>query len=187
MIELNKRIDLLCKLASYITENSEQWLDVKDRAAHANAWFTAQHIELALKNIVETFLQKVELENWASKYKLPTQPKLIGIVMAGNIPLVGFHDFLCGFICGHKLMIKLSSKDELLLPHLIAKLLEWEPTLAQDITIAERLNGCDAYIATGSNNTARYFEQYFGKWPNIIRKNRTSVAVLVGNETDGEL
>jgi hypothetical protein len=107
--------------------------------------------------------------------------------MAGNIPLVGFHDFLCGFVSGHRLLIRQSSKDDILLKYLILKLGEWEPEVLEQVTIAERLNNCDAYIATGSNNTARYFEQYFGKYPHIIRKNRTSVAILDGTETDEEL
>jgi hypothetical protein len=107
--------------------------------------------------------------------------------MAGNIPLVGFHDFLCGFLSGHTIFMKLSSKDEVLLRHLIEKLIEWEPEVAAQIHIADNLKNCDAYIATGSNNTARYFEQYFGKYPHIIRKNRTSVAILEGDETEDEL
>jgi hypothetical protein len=107
--------------------------------------------------------------------------------MAGNIPLVGFHDFLCGFISGHKLLLKLSSKDTVLMAHLIKKLSEWEPAVLRQVHTAEMLKGCDAYIATGTNNTARYFEQYFGKYPHIIRRNRTSVAVLDGTESDEEL
>ena len=83
--------------------------------------------------------------------------------MAGNIPLVGFHDFLCGFICGHKLLLKLSSKDNILLNNLIEQLYDWEPALKEEIKTTELLKGCDAYIATGSNNSARYFEQYFWK------------------------
>jgi len=127
------------------------------------------------------------LQQWVAQYTLPEKIKRVGIVMAGNIPLVGFHDFLCGFVAGHHLLIKLSSKDEVLLKHLIGKLTEWEPAVTEQVQIAERLNNCDAYIATGNNNTARYFEQYFGKYPHIIRKNRTSVAVLDGAETDEQL
>jgi hypothetical protein len=127
------------------------------------------------------------LENWTKQYPKIVSQKKVGMVMAGNIPLVGFHDFLCGFVSGHQLCLKLSSKDEVLLKHLIAKLTEWESEVANEVTIAEQIKNCDAYIATGSNNTSRYFEQYFGKYPHIIRKNRTSVAVLEGNETDEEL
>ncbi len=184
---LEKRIELLTQLGKYMLSDAPEWMDIQARAVSANAWFTPGHISLAINNIATEFLQKDKLETWAAGYLLPKQPKTIGIVMAGNIPLVGFHDFLCGFMSGHSLLIKLSSKDAVLLKHLIAKLAEWEPAVASQVQIAERLNNCDAYIATGSNNTARYFEQYFGKYPNIIRKNRTSVALLDGTETDDEL
>jgi len=186
-LNLKQRIDLLCKLGEYMKSSSDEWLDTQDRAVQANAWFTQPHISLAVNNIADCFLRKSELDNWISFYNLPQNVKTVGIVMAGNIPLVGFHDFLCGFISGHHLLLKLSSKDEVLLTHLIKKLEEWEPSVAGQVTISDRLNNCDAYIATGSNNTARYFEQYFGKYPNIIRRNRTSVAVLDGTETDDEL
>ncbi len=184
---VDRRIDLLCNLGGYMSMNGEDWQQAQLKAERANAWFTASHIALAAQNIVDQFLQREKLQQWIGKYKLPDHAKTVGIVTAGNIPLVGFHDFLCGFITGHKLLLKLSSKDEVLITHLISKLFEWEPALSQQIKIAERLNNCDAYIATGSNNTARYFEQYFGKYPHIIRKNRTSVAILDGSETDEDL
>ena len=107
--------------------------------------------------------------------------------MAGNIPLVGFHDFLCVFVSGYKQTIKPSSKDSILIKHLVGKLTEWNETVNEYVQFAENLKGCDAYIATGSNNSSRYFDFYFGKYPNIIRKNRTSVAVLDGNETEDDL
>ena len=187
MISLNRRLELLDNLGAYLERNDINWMDAQDRAVQANAWFTPAHVALAIENIATQFLQKEKLEKWVANYTLPIQAKKVGIVMAGNIPLVGFHDFLCGFVSGHRLLIKLSSKDDILLKYLILKLGEWEPEVLEQVTIAERLNNCDAYIATGSNNTARYFEQYFGKYPHIIRKNRTSVAILDGNETDEEL
>jgi hypothetical protein len=107
--------------------------------------------------------------------------------MAGNIPLVGFHDLLCVFIAGHKAIIKTSSKDDVLVKHLVEQLNTWNNESSQFIHFEEMLKGCDAYIATGSNNSARYFEYYFSKYPNIIRKNRTSVAVLDENESTEEL
>ncbi|MCD6013139.1 MAG: hypothetical protein K0Q79_3001 [Flavipsychrobacter sp.] len=186
-ITLERRIDLLSNLGGYISMNEAIWQGVKEKAIRANAWFTAEHIDLAAKNIAGQFLEREKLQQWVAAYKLPATQKTVGIVMAGNIPLVGFHDLLCGFVSGHHLRLKLSSKDEVLITHLLSKLIEWEPALNQQIKIAERLNNCDAYIATGSNNTARYFEQYFGKYPHIIRKNRTSVAILDGTETDEEL
>jgi hypothetical protein len=112
---------------------------------------------------------------------------MIGIIMAGNIPLVGFHDWLSVFITGNKAMIKPSSKDTVLIRHLMDKLMEWEPA-AGDLTLfREMLKGCDGYIATGSNNSSRYFDFYFRKYPHIIRRNRTSIAILDGKETMDEL
>lgn len=107
--------------------------------------------------------------------------------MAGNIPLVGFHDFLCVFISGHSQTIKLSAKDDVLLKHLVQQLYSWEVTVQNYISFADMLKGCDAYIATGSGNTARHFEYYFSRFPHIIRQNRTSVAVLDGTETPEQL
>ena len=107
--------------------------------------------------------------------------------MAGNIPLVGFHDLLCVFMSGHIQTIKLSAKDEILLKHLVPKMCSWDTKMENLISFAPMLKGCDAYIATGSNNSARYFDYYFSKYPSIIRKNRTSVAILKGDESTAEL
>lgn len=188
-MNLQNRIQLLQRLAEYLPGNSEEWQVVQKRATVQNGWFIPQFIELAVKNITAEFLQKEKLEQWAAHYHLDDNigGKNIGIVMAGNIPLVGFHDFISVFISGHRQTIKLSSKDDILLKHLVEKLTGWEPALSEQIRFADMLKGCDAYIATGSNNSARYFEQYFSKYPNIIRRNRTSVAVLSGNETEEEL
>ncbi len=186
-IDTNRRIELLNSLGFWMELNDTPWLAAQDRAVGANPWFTKEHIALACTNISREFLNEAKLRAWVSQYTLPAAPKSVGIVMAGNIPLVGFHDFVCGFVSGHYLRLKLSSKDDILLNFLLRKMGEWEPEVLEQVSIEERLNNCDAYIATGSNNTARYFEQYFGKYPNIIRKNRTSVAVLDGTETDEEL
>ncbi|MBS1772286.1 MAG: acyl-CoA reductase [Bacteroidetes bacterium] len=188
MLSVDKRIDLMVGLGDYISSDNEEWIEVKHRAVSANSWFTAGNVDLAVNNIATNFLKANRLRQWVSQY--PSQhaaPKLVGIVMAGNIPLVGFHDLLCGIISGHNLLIKLSTKDNILITHLLHKLSEQAPEIKEQVKIADTLKGCDAYIATGSNNTARYFEQYFGKYPNIIRKNRTSVAILDGSETPEEL
>ncbi|HEX4372736.1 MAG TPA: acyl-CoA reductase, partial [Puia sp.] len=135
-------------------------------------------------------LQKEKLENWCKQYAIPEKEdnaKTVGLIMAGNIPLVGFHDFLCVFISGHKQIIKPSSKDETLIKHIVQYLSEKNDAVKDVVSFSEMLKGCDAYIATGSNNSARYFEYYFGKYPNIIRRNRTSVAVLIGDENKEEL
>jgi hypothetical protein len=188
-MNLQKRIEILSRLQKYLLDNDDEWENIKTKAGYHNGWFTADFIDLAVKNICTEFLQKEKLEQWAAHYHLDDNVggKTIGIVMAGNIPMVGFHDFLTVFISGHKQTIKLSSKDNILLKHLAEKMIAWEPSLAAYISFAEILKGCDAYIATGSNNAARYFEQYFSKYPGIIRRNRTAVAVLTGNETTAEL
>ncbi len=188
-MNLQNRIQLLLRLGNYLQNDPAEWQVIKKRATVQNGWFTPGFIDLAVKNICSEFLQKEKLEQWAAHYHLDDNigGKNTGIVMAGNIPLVGFHDFLCVFISGHRQTIKLSTKDDVLLKHLVNTLIEWEPSLKQQIVFADMLRGCDAYIATGSNNSARYFEQYFSKYPHIIRRNRTSVAVISGDETAGEL
>lgn len=187
MQTVNQRIELLDKLGKYMISNDMEWTDTKVKARLANSWFTDESIDTAIKNITEQYLQQDKLKAWVADYNVPNDKKLVGIIMAGNIPLVGMHDFICGFTSGHKLSIKLSSKDNVLFNHIIHKLKEWIPELKEEISITDTLKGCDAYIMTGNNNSARYFEYYFGKYPNIIRKNRTSVAILDGTETEEEL
>ena len=187
---LQERIMLMGRLGQYILGNEEEWEAIKERAYRENPWFIPEFIEHAVQSIAFNFLNPTFLQEWAVAYDIPSEqpsPKTVGLVMAGNIPLVGFHDFLCVFISGHSVTIKTSSKDEVLIKHLVKKLYEWEITIQNSVSFAERLNGCDAYIATGSNNSSRYFEYYFGKYAHIIRRNRTSIAILDGNETKDEL
>ena len=189
-MNLQQRIDLGKRLGEYILSADNQWAAVKERASRENGWFTPEFIDLSVQNIGRIFLDPAALSAWASQYGIPeTQSaiKNVGIVMAGNIPLVGFHDLLCVFISGHRQTIKLSSKDEVLMRHLVGQLHAWEPATQSLIGLQPMLKGCDAYIATGSNNSARYFDYYFAKYPHIIRRNRTSVAILDGNETVEEL
>lgn len=189
-MDLQQRIDLLTRLGDYILSSDNQWLAVKERAHRENGWFTPDFIDLAANNIAHAFLKPAALQAWTALYNIPAtndQPKNVGVVMAGNIPLVGFHDFLCAFISGHRQSIKASSKDNFLLKHLVQQLHTWAPATTSLISFQEMLKGCDAYIATGSNNSARYFDYYFSKFPHIIRRNRTSVAILNGNETLEEL
>ena len=187
---LQQRIDWLSKLGNYIRSSEPVWKETKQKASVQNSWFIAEFVELALKNIADNFLSEEMLENWIRSYHLPPHiphPKSIGIAMAGNIPLVGFHDLLSVFASGHQAVVKLSSKDEILIKHLVNVLAGWDPEIGNIIQFSEMLKNCDAYIATGSNNTSRYFEYYFGKYPHIIRRNKTSVAVLTGHETNNEL
>ncbi len=197
-MNLEQRIDLLAELGGYCLSPDPGWIAAKERAFMENRWFLPEFIDGAVESIARGFLQKDLLWQWAEKYDLPAAagtpaiattvgPKTVGLIMAGNIPLVGFHDLLSVFISGNRQRIKPSTRDEVLIRHLVEHMISVNKEVGDWIEFAERLNGCDAYIATGSNNSARYFEYYFDKYPHIIRRNRTSVAVLNGRETSGEL
>lgn len=189
-MNLQHRTDLMVRLGQYILANDKEWIEAKEKAFQENGWFVPEFINLSVKNIADSFLNSTYLTAWINKYNCPDNPPIsnkVGIVMAGNIPLVGFHDFLCVFICGHAAIIKPSSKDQVLIKHLLQKIVEWQPEATNVIQFADSLKNCDAYIATGSNNSSRYFEYYFAKYPTIIRKNRTSVAILTGKESPEEL
>lgn len=188
-MKLQERLEILIQLGKYISSQDEGWQAAKIRARQKNNWFVPDFVELAAGAIAQQFLQQEKLEQWAAHYHLDDNitPKKIGLVMAGNIPLVGFHDFLAVFVSGHQQVIKQSSKDDVLLKHLVDWMTTKNQSVATQVSFAEQLKDCDAYITTGSDNSARYFEYYFGRYPSIIRKNRTSVAVLTGNETEAEL
>ncbi len=189
-MNLPHRIYLLSRLGEYILSGEAGWLEAVEKAGYENNWFIPELVDKAAKNIALSFLQKDRLEEWTKDQQVPEnrlQPRTVGIIMAGNIPLVGFHDWLSVFISGHKARVKPSTRDQVLIRHLLEKMAEWDARAGERTEFAEMLRGCDAYIATGSNNSSRYFEYYFGKYPHIIRKNRTSVAILSGNETRQEL
>ncbi len=188
-MNLKERIRVIVALGDYLRTGDESLDAVKEKAQQKNGWFTRHFIDLAFENIATGFLSEERLLSWVALYHLDDNivPKTVGVVMAGNIPLVGFHDFLCVFISGHYQRIKLSEKDDVLFPFLLGKMKEWNVTIGNAVAIAEQLKGCDAYIATGSNNSARYFNYYFGRYPSVIRQNKTSAAVLSGDETAKEL
>ncbi len=173
-------------------ENEQSWFIRFDEAIaiakHKNGWFTKKNILFSLEQWGQLLVEE-NLEKWMLQYNLaPNTQKTVALIMAGNIPLVGFHDFLSVLITGNTVMIKLSSNDTILLPLIGEYLIEIAPPLSQKIIFKEgKFENFDTVIATGSNNTARYFEYYFGKVPHIIRKNRNSVAVLTGNETTSQL
>ena len=153
-----------------------------------NGWFTPEQVYFSIQSWGNA-LSETNLNQWLSPYDFSKiAPKKIGLILAGNIPLVGFHDFLSVLISGHDVLVKTSSSDQHLLKFLAKYLIAIQPELNSKITFVEgKLEGFDAVIATGSNNTARYFEYYFKDKPSIIRKNRNSVAVLNGTETHEEL
>lgn len=180
------------KLADFVEssgQSDDEWsqhlLQKVNKAVHHNGWFERAEVMHALKEW-STALSEESLSAWVARYPEthfnPTSPKKVGLVMAGNIPLVGFHDLLTVHLTGHQPLVKLSSDDNQLLPALLNG-----SEIEEDIQWVERLIDMEAVIATGSDNTARYFEHYFGKYPNIIRKNRKSVAVLNGDESEEDL
>ncbi|HTA83509.1 MAG TPA: acyl-CoA reductase [Bacteroidia bacterium] len=168
-----------------------EWIEALRLAEYQNGWFTRKSILSALKGIA-SWLNKPELELWLSKYpelkKENAKPITVNVIMAGNIPLVGFHDFLSILITGNSINAKLASADSVLLKFLIKKLIAINPDWEKHINVVEKIpNTANAIIATGSNNTARHFEYYFRNMPHIIRKNRNSIAILDGTETAVEI
>lgn len=160
-------------------------------AEQKNPWFSRDHILFAMESICR-MLAPGKIEKWLMPYqrylKKETGMKDIGVVMAGNIPMIGFHDFLCVLLAEHRFIGKLSSQDDVLMPAIARLLTGIEPALEGRIEFrTDKLGKIDAVIATGSNNTSRYFEYYFREYPHIIRKNRNSIAVLTGNETEEEM
>ncbi len=159
-----------------------------NKAAHLNNWFTKDQLVFTFKSWSDA-LHKENIDNWTKAYDFSREPlKTVGLILAGNVPLVGFHDIISVLMSGNKAQIKLSSNDQNLIPFLLRYLVRIEPRFADRIQITkDPLQDFDAVIATGSNNTSRYFEYYFSKVPHIIRKNRHSVAVLNGNESPEDL
>lgn len=190
-LSLQARIAALGKLGQWILEKEERLEQAMRRSEIENSWFTQENIQRSLNAIAAEFLDPEKLNAWAAQYPVEgVSPRRVGLIMAGNIPFVGFHDWLCVFMAGHTAVVKLSDKDKYLLPALLQALAAIEPASAAytHLVGAEApLRDFDAVIATGSNNSARYFEEYFGKYPHIIRRNRNSVAILSGQETDAEL
>jgi hypothetical protein len=188
MINLQERIAAFSALGTAIRNFRESELEqiYRKSAAH-NPWFTKENVLNALDGVLH-YLDKKALEDWVEKYNFPEKPaKVIGVVMAGNIPLVGFHDFLSVLISGNSVKAKLSHQDPFLLPYLANILIELAPDFKSQIEFVERVTDVDAIIATGSDNSSRYFNYYFSKYPHIIRKNRTSIGIINGNETKEEL
>ncbi|WP_298506587.1 acyl-CoA reductase [uncultured Maribacter sp.] len=205
MIDHNARLKAFVKLGTFFQEfcefannnanssendisKKEDFSQIVSSAKNYNGWFTKENVLLSIKSWGDLLTEK-NLNTWLKDYNLSSnKKKTVALILAGNIPLVGFHDFLTVLITGNKAIIKLSSNDKIMFPFIAKYLTYVEPTLQEDIVFTEgKLENFDAVIATGSNNTARYFEHYFSKGPNIIRKNRNSVAILTGNETTEQL
>jgi len=202
---LQERINAFVKLGDFLSQFSMNGIEMKENipfndlffdgfkhqiklANEHNGWFNESNILFAINNWSNT-LNNSRLTTWLNKYNFnDVKLKNIAIVMAGNIPLVGFHDFISVLLSGHNVVVKLSSNDKQILPFLVKYLEHVEPNFKGRISFTEgKLEYFDAVIATGSNNTARYFEYYFKNKPSIIRKNRNSIAVLNGHETESQL
>lgn len=156
------------------------------RAEMENPWFTEDSLTYCFNSWANT-LTKDEIDLWLSNYSLTNEPKTIGLIPAGNIPLVGLHDLLCVLASGHSVNIKLSTKDSVLMKACIEQIRKIDPSLGENINVVDRISDIEAIIATGSDNTFRYFENYFGHLPHVFRKNRNSIAIVSGDESDEEL
>lgn len=179
------KIERLQELKSWLNKENEQLLELIKLAEIKNKWFTQENIWLSIEAIKTAYLDEDKLKGWFEKYKCKEVSKSIGIILAGNIPMVGFHDLLCAFVLNAPTKIKLASKDEVLMKYMVQKLIDLDITWKAEFV--DRLQDYEAVIATGSDNTNRYFEQYFKKVPRILRKNRNSLAVLNGKESEEQL
>lgn len=185
-----ERLQVLIQLGNHLNQKDEFLDALMHRTEFNNPWFTQRNQALRIQSIVENWLTEDKLYDWIAAYNIPdeTKPKTIGIVMAGNIPLTGFHDILCTFMAGHRAQIKLSDKDKFVLPYLIKLMTRFNPQVEKYFSVAYNLKAFDAIITTITQpSTGSYYERYFGKYPNILRQARRSVAVLTGNESDEEL
>ncbi len=198
-MNIDKRIESLDKLGKLLrdyTNSSDNYNNAIydelnkaiNKSFHLNGWFTKESILIAIEN-VSKWLTKENLNHWISNYKLKnTESKRVCVIMAGNIPLVGFHDFLSVLITGNIFIGKISSKDSILLPAIANLLIEIDSDFKNLILFTEgKLPEFDSIIATGSNNSTRYFEYYFSKYQHIIRHDRSSIAVITGDESKSEL
>jgi Acyl-CoA reductase (LuxC) len=201
-MSLEKRINAFAELGEFLgqfknSEKSETFVSLNDkfytdfeeliiRQKAFNGWFDKENVLSAIQSVASS-LSKDKLIDWLKNYEINNGSKRIGVIMAGNIPLVGFHDFLCVLITGNILIAKLSSDDNSLIRKVAEILIYLNPDFENKIYFVEKLENFDGVIATGSNNTSRYFEAYFGKYPHIIRKNRNSVAIINQNDSKEEL
>lgn len=154
-----------------------------------NQWFTPYNVKSALAGLSD-MLADDKIKKWIANYNINdlTDPGKIAVIMAGNLPLVGFHDFMCVLLSGNQFLGKLSGQDKDLPVKIAGLLIETEPGFKSMISFTdEKISEFDAVIATGSNNTSRYFEYYFGRYPHIIRRNRNSMAILSGKEKGKDL
>ncbi len=187
-MNLTDRIELLSNLGDHLKTKPDSFELAKLKASKENPWFSPENIDLAVSAIVENYLNGEKLRSFCDGYDIGPFEKLrVSIVSAGNIPLVGMHDLLMGFLAGVKTEIKLSAKDKHLIPVMVDFLHKKEPAVKEWLQVIGQVKNPGAVIATGSDNTSRYFESYFRHIPRLIRKNRNSVAVISGEESRSDL
>jgi hypothetical protein len=182
--------EIIIKNLSALGERLRNSGDLEQTAVKAslkNPWFVPRFVDYALNAVIDQMLSEANLRQWLGGYEVKPIDKTIGLIFAGNIPLVGFHDFLCCYVTGCKMKIRLSGKDDVLFSFILKELESIDTALQARVEVVETLKGFDAVIATGSDNTNRSFEYYFRNYPKILRKNRNSVAILTGSESPGEL
>jgi len=188
-MNLDQHIQSFIKLGQQIVQFDDSDLsNIIHQAYVQNNWFDQDEMKHCL-NSWSNQLTEANLIEWTSRYNFSkkTDPKNVGLILAGNIPLVGLHDIICVLLSGNRALVKLSAKDTFMMKYIIFSLYQIDEAYKERIEIVERLTDHDAIIATGSNNSSRYFEHYFGNYPNIIRKNRTSIALLDGKESKAQL
>ncbi len=188
-MSINKKENILnayIQLGQFLSLDAPELENIMARAERENAWFQFTEIKKSIEALAY-MLNESDLKAWFKQISITDKPKKVGLILAGNIPMVGIHDVLSVLATGHIALIKLSSSDNVLIPFLLNKLVEFEDSLATQFMFVQRLQNFEAIIATGSNNSSRYFEYYFSKVPHIIRKNRNSVAVLTGEENEAQI
>lgn len=186
-MQLSQRLDLLVQLQAYMLGNDAQWQAAKEKAYQKNGWFIPQFTELSAQNIATHLLSRNILQQLVAKYNIPNErsPLTVGIVMRGNIPMAGFYDFLCTFLAGHRQRIKLSPNDDVLLKHLVEQMGRWNADVHERVMFDEMLKGCNAYLTNSKATEA--LTKYFSKYPHIIHRTGSAVAILYGHETRQQL
>jgi len=187
-MDLKKRLKSFIELGKHLDNlGATKLQQLKSEAIKENTWFTNENIDLAIKGVI-SYLDQSQLISWLEGYSIrPNRQADVGIIMAGNIPLVGFHDFLCVIMSGNSALVKISSKDSIVTKFLFKKLIEVDPNMKSQFRLVNKLNKASAVIATGSDNSAKYFNYYHRDCPRLIRKNRTSVGIIKGDETPDRL
>lgn len=186
---IDERMDLLVQLGDYLKSDDEFLMAVMHRTAYNNQWLTIENCNKVAHAIGNNCLTRTALENWIKhyNYKENNSPKKVAIILSGNVPFAGILDIIAVFATGHQSLLKISDSDEYLIPHLIKQMMSWNPAAASYFEISDSIKGFDVILTNNEGSQNPYFEKYFKKYPSIIRKEQTSIAILDGKESDAEL